>query len=554
MIKENCVTAKDKKIGNFTVNVLREVDIITEGETAPHVEIDILFDDGSLSNGHILSLNGPNGLAKLNWYELHPHIILHQSETKARQNLMNYIRAALPNLSNPKETRHRIAQLGTHIIDGEPIFSTGGGLIRKRPPPDSPERADVVLEPQRFKIDIDPNLSELEAIAEMVKAVCLDPDIGRVVLAHSLLYIMREVYKSAWKAPRCSLFLYNESGQLKTTYATLLTQLHNRGDGIAEPVRLDATIAAAETVLYEKSGCAVILDDLFPVKHRDMTDEQEKTLIKITRIIGDGVGRAKMNGKQVLQRTPTVGVIFTGEYLVGVGSTAARLLPIRSAYTIDDVKMRECLSNRLAVSTFYHFFIVWYIENYAEIQRLLEMWWEKYTKTDMGVHRRLRETHFFINTAYKLFLRYCAEKFPNARESEVHHSRAFEDYITRLVQEQDVRVKQGNDNGVAKVEPFEQIREWHRTKSFHLLSEKKVYPLEGLGTRLRGYDGLKHNGLLCLCGDALLAKFQQLGHYVDRTSLRNSLVAHNALKLDREGKNYKVGNMRFYGICLSKLK
>jgi len=52
-------------------------------------------------------------------------------------------------------------------------------------------------------------------------------------------------------------------------------------------------------------------------------------LVDITRIIGDKSGRARMKGNEVMSKKPECGVILTGEYLIGTGSTAARLLPIK---------------------------------------------------------------------------------------------------------------------------------------------------------------------------------------------------------------------------------
>jgi hypothetical protein len=540
----------DFPIGNFVVGDIQEVDVITESGTIPSVRFVIQLDSGP----KIEKTLPIEGLEKLNLYNLHPHLTLLHKLPTAQKKFVTFIRTALPDAPE-KVTQNKISRLGTHIIRDEPMYHTGRVLIRAGPPPDPGDRPDIVAESSEYKIDIDPTLSETEAIAEMVNAVSLSPDVGRVVLAHSLLSMMREVYKAAWRPPRCSLFIFTESGQLKTMYTSYLSQLHNRAEGIAEPTRLDATTAAAEAIIFEKSDCAVILDDLFPSKHRDKKDQQEKTLVDILRIIGDGVGRAKMDGKQISKGTPTVGVIFTGEYLiVSASSDAARMLPVQSSVPIDDAKLRECLSRPLALSTFYHFFITWYIENYADIKSLLEEWWDKYTRKDMGIHRRLKETHFFLNSAFKLFLRYCAEKTAMPYENEIRHARSFEDLVTKLVREQAARVKQLATPGTdEKADIFKLVCKWHQEKFFKLLKERDVKPLDELGKRLKGYDGFKYNGLLCLEPDRLLKMVQTVIPTATVADVSRALRAKGALKLDGANKNYKVGNRRYYGIYPSKL-
>jgi hypothetical protein len=449
------------------------------------------------------------------------------------------IRAALP--SAPKEQQYDVG-LGAHILNGEAVFNTGNEIIRFQP--NKKNSHIIALNSQGFNLDVDPNLSEREAVANMLKIVNLGSDAGRVIFSHSLLYVKRKVYEVAWRSPVCSLFFYDGTGQSKTTYVTFLTQLHNRIRGIESPTRLNASIAAAEEILYEKSDCTVVFDDLVPSDFHETKSKQEKLLLGITRIIGDGIGRARMNGKKVKNRKPSVGVVFTGEYLIGEGSDAARLLPLQFTTPIDDVKFKECQNKPLVVSTFYRFYIKWYIANFDMIKTLLEGWWDKYTRIDMHVHKRLRETHFFINSAYKLFMRYCVEKGFTTSEKANEAHRSFEDFLTKLVRMQNERVKLKRNNTANDENIFEFIRKLYKSKSFNLAKNVK---------RLHGCDGLKYNGMLCLCSDKLLQKIRDEFPDAKYSDIKHSLISKNALKLDREGKNYKIGNTRFCAIYLRKL-
>jgi hypothetical protein len=535
---------EDQLFGNFWVDVRSEITELTETGQQFAVKFVIRFFDGTASPEIILPLTGPKSLQKADWYGLHPRVQIHRPLNIAQQLLANDIRAQLPGA--PKETIVHIGRIGAHLIGDTLVFNTGGGIVR--PPPVSEGNPTIIAEPSEYRMDIDPHLSERDAIAEMMNIVRLSPDAGRVIFAHSLLYLMRKAYEGAWKSPCCILFLYGYTGTKKTTFSSFMTQLHNRSDGIEDPPRLNASIPAAEAILYKKSDCVIVLDDLFPSRFRDMKVQQEKTFIEITRIIADGVGRGRMRGKQVSLGIPTCGVIFTGEYLIGTGSDAARLLPIQLTTPIDDVELGKCQAKPLVVSTFAHYFIAWYVENFVSIQALLKQWWGEYQNLDIGVHGRLWETHFFLSTAYRLFLKYCVDKDIIADQDEGHHHRSFVELLTRLVKAQHERVKQGDSNSPSTVDAFKLIRSLYKSDSLRLAKNRRRFD-----ETPEKYDGLIHKGLLCLRGEQLLARLKRMGYAHTLSDVRNALISKEALYLDSEGKNKKLGNKRVYGIYLKKL-
>jgi hypothetical protein len=529
-------------IGNFTLEDICAVNVITETETIYSIKFKLKFDNGTISEYITCPLEG---LGKLDWYLLHPHLELYQKISVAQQNLVNLIRAALPKA--PQETLYQIKRLGTHIIENAPIFNTGGDIVSSSPISKSHPKISVFS--QGYSLDIDQNLNEAEAAAAMMKLVNLSPDVGRVIFSHLLLYIMRKAYKDAVIAPCCSLFLYGGSGQFKTTYSTFLTQIHNRNKGILRPDRLNASIPAAIELIYQKSDCVVVLDDLCPRDSKKSMAQQEETLLEIARIIADGTRPAKFRGRTVPQKeSPSCGVLFTGEYLIGTGSDAARLLPIRLTTPIDEVKLSECQTNPLVVSTFFHHYIEWYIEKYSTIQDLLRIWWEKYTKTDLGVHRRLQETHFFLNTANKIFLQYCMEKGLTSPEKASVYHKSFENLLNCLVQAQDVHVKQGINSSPNNVDLFELLCTLYKKGDFHIAKNRKRFD-----SAPSKYDGLIHNELLCFQSESLIAILKRKGYPFSCADVSRSLRARDVLKLDSEGKNFKIGKTRYYGIYLSKL-
>lgn len=531
----------DGNWGNFTLTDICEVDVIKETETVPSVKFRLKLETGTLSVPITLPLKG---LGKVDWYSLHPHLELYQRVQAAQQTLMNRIRSELPNAS--KETQYEIKRLGTHIIDGEPVYNTGLELLRGS---SSASSSPISIVSNDYNIAVDLNVSEAEAADEMIKVVMLSPDAGQIIFAHLLLYVMRKAYLDAGLPPCCSLFLYGGSGQFKTTYSTFLTQIHNRNKGISRPDRLNSSIPAAIERLYQMEDCVVVLDDLCPRDSSRTTAQQEETLLEVTRVIGDGTRPSKMRGgKLSRQEPPSCGVLFTGEYLIGTGSDAARLLPIKLSTPIDEAKLLECQSKPLMISTFINHFIRWYLENYKAIQDWLKEWWKTYIRTDLEVHKRLRETHFFLNTSYRIFLKYCLDRKFTSKENANIHSDCFEKLLNGLVREQDGRVKQRIKITPKDVDPFELLSTLYKNGDFRVAKNKKKFELEPAK-----YDALMHNDLLCFQSDSLLAMFKNKGYSYSYEEIKNSLQAKNALKLDGEGKNFRIGRNRYYGIFVSKL-
>ena len=523
-------------ISNFVPEVLGLVEVHTEGaEPELCVKLKLNFSDGEDSKPFTIPL------ADLEGYDWHKKLrcVLNTPYLKAKQYLAKEICSALSGIS--VTTLHRISRLGTHIIDGEPVYNKGNELTH--PSTNLKNRINVEVEKQSFNIYVDPDLGEAEAAVRMFELISLFPNAGRVILAHTLLYIMREVYKSAWKAPCCCVFLYGKTGTKKTTTSSFLTQLHNRSRGIANPARLNASIPAAVAILYEKSDCVVVLDDLFPAESTEIKRKQEQTLSEITRIIADGAPPARMRGKEAATAPPTCGVVFTGEYLVGTGSNAARLLPVEMTPP-EGEKLKYFQDNPLIVSTFYRNFIAWFIEYYNAIRELLKEWLAVYREVRLGVHDRLQETHYFLNTSYALLLQYCYDKgFISSQDAQAMH-RSFVDLLSDLVWTQQERVELGLVNVADRIDFLAYIRTIFRDGEFLLADSAEEFK--------RGHEGLIHNGCLCLRGDKLRKLFPD----VRLDDIADNLLTRGALRpgADKRGiQIYGTGGKRFYAIPLNKL-
>lgn len=531
-------------ISNFSPEVLAVVNIYSDPKAEPvaYVKLRLLFGNNQRSEEFLELLSC---LESTKWLDkdircrLHPEV----SQGKSNRYLMDCVRSALP--TAPVEKLYRINQLGVHLIEDEPVFCTGRGLLRS--PAGKKNSSNVELEKIPFNLDIDLNITEKEAVAGMLELISLCPNAGRVISTYSLLNLMRKVYEAAWKSPCCSLFLYGLTGTKKTTISTFLTQVYNRDRGIACPPRLNSSIAAAVAIIYEKRDCVVVLDDLFPAESNDIRQKQEETLFEITRIIADGIEPGRMRGKQVAKAPPTCGVLFTGEYLIGTGSTAARLLPVEMT-PIDGEKLKQFQDKPLVVSTFYYYFIKWFISNYHAIADLLKQWLEIYRGVRLGVHDRLQETHYFLNTTYALLLQYCYEiDIISEQEVKSLHS-SFLSLLTGLVQAQDERVKQTNFSEPNTLDFLARIRTMYQDGRFHLADNAKQFTSV--------HDGLIHDGCLCLRGENFRKKVCTSLLSTNYDEVLDALEAQGALKRGKDKRTiqiYGTNGKRFYAIPLETL-
>jgi hypothetical protein len=426
-------------------------------------------------------------LEKLQWAELDYRIRFNPriAPSKISRILADQIRGILADLH--KGTEYHLDNIGFLKIENEPLFCMGDKFIRST---SISTAIEIKLQPMERSLDIDSQLSEKDAIVEMLNLISICPDPCRVILAQVLVYLMRQAYVDAGEEPSFCVFLQGATGTKKTTLSAFMTQIYNRREGIKEPLRLNASVPAAVDILMEANDEVVVLDDLFPADSRQVCRKQEETLIEITRYIGDGTVPAKMNGKKVRTGHPSCGVLFTGEYLIGEGSDAARMLPVEMT-EIDDVKLKYFQDKPLIVSTFYYYFIVWFVGNYDDIVVFLGQWLNQYREIGLRVHGRLQNTHFFLNTAYFLFLQYCFEKSVISEKNVKLLGENFNELLTKLIKKQDQRVRQ-KDLGGSKCF-LDCIRELYRNESLIIADNLKEFSE-------KIHDGVIFKNYMCLRG------------------------------------------------------
>ena len=514
-----------KRISNFAILVHRRVNVHMDSQTdgVPYIEISLIFENGETSDKTRVPLSQ---LETIDWKALdyRATFIPQIPVAKANRYIAADIRSRLDNL--PTTEVYRLNHPGLYSINDKPVFCTGDEVIR--PSSDAAQGPEVECEHMPQRLDIDPNLSESETAAEMLNLISLFPNPGRIILAQVLVALMRQAYEDAGKAPSFCVFLYGRTGTQKTTIASFLTQIYNRNDGIAELTRLNASRASAVEILMDLTDQIKVFDDLFPSDSQKIRRSQEQTLSEVTRYIADGTIPARMKGGKVREGRPQCGVLFTGEYLIGEGSDAARLLPVEMTKP-DTCALRYFQEQPLIVSTFYRNFISWFVENYDKTVAYLKEWLDEYRKAELGVHDRLCETHFFLNSAYSLLLEYCSEKGVLEEDDVLRFHSSFVELLNRLVREQNERVSPSATVSSKLGNILERIRGLYRNRQLSIANEKRQFNDEQ-------HDGIVHQGCLCLRPHTLSHFFPSS----DINDIARELETEGALIKGKDGLTKKI--------------
>jgi hypothetical protein len=206
-------------IKNFRPVVLFLIRKHNSGDAEPElwVRLKLAFDDGQVSNEFVALISE---LDSLEWtskdFRCRPNPEI--APAKVRRHLANEVRIKLPDAEIVDV--YYIDRLGTHVIHGIPFFNAGNQLIF---PQGVEVKPNIELAPMKYRMAIDPNITEAEAVAKMLEFLSLSTDPMRIVLSQKLLYIKRHVYKNAWKSPCVIVHLNGGTGNKKTSTANLMT-------------------------------------------------------------------------------------------------------------------------------------------------------------------------------------------------------------------------------------------------------------------------------------------------------------------------------------------
>lgn len=530
-------------ISTFIPTVTGLIKFVGSDSERENVKVKLLFKDGSSTEVTARLSN----LDYADWSELDRRCLTNPEYRHAKRYIANTIRAGVINA--PVEIRYILDRTGVHHIDDTVVYAAGDRVITRSLAPET--RSDIELGQLPFHLDIDENIAPYEAVNGVLQLVGLSPEIGPVLVAHVISGIIRAAFKEAGLTPCAVLVVVGKSGMLKSHYVPHLAQLYNRADGIGAVTRFNSTGRFIEDTLYEYSECSAVIDDLHTAESRSIKRRNEETAEEIIRRISDDTGRGRMDGKTQVQRQFRGNAVFIGEYAIGKASTIPRALIVELTKPPNGAILDEYQRGRpLLVSTFYYYFIQWYVDNFDEVKAAIDAELTRLRKTTASstTHGRLRDTQFYLQTSYQFFCQFCIDSGYCSVEDARDTYSDFIVQLSQLIQAQQARFEQDNDMEI--VDYLRYISQLYHGKQFRVAKEKEDFDPEK-------HDGVIYYNCLCLRGKRLGKKLSKIIPNFDWQACKDTLLNSGALKLVGHKNTVQVdglGGKRFYAIRLDKLR
>lgn len=338
---------------------------------------------------------------------------------------------------------------------------------------------------------------------------------------------------------------------LKSHYVPHLAQLYKRADGIGPVTRFNSTTRFIEDALYEYCECTAVIDDLHTAESKGIKRRNEEAFEEIIRRIADDTGRGRMDGKAQVQRPFRGNAVFIGEYSIGKASTVPRALIANITKPPNGAILDEYQRNRpLLVSTFYYYFIQWYVDHFDEIRDAINAELTKLRKAtaSSATHGRLRDTQFYLQISFKAFLNFCKDSGAFSEDDARDTYCRFSTQLHELVQAQEARFRESIE--VKTIDYLALIWDLYKGGYFRIAKDVKDFKPEK-------HDGLIYYDCLCLRGKRLEQKLRDVEPSSRLEDCVSALLNKNALKLVESKYTVQInstGGKRFYAIKLSKLK
>lgn len=530
-------------VSTFIPSVTSLVKTIGSNGEQEDVQVKLCFKDGSSTKTTV-------PLAHLNyvdWFELDHRCLINSEYRRSRGCIADAIRAGIS--TAPVEQRYSLDRMGIHHIKDAIVFAAGDRVITRSSATGTDPAFELGQLP--FRLDIDKNIDRSTAINGMVRLISLNPEIGPVLVAHVISGIIRAAFKEAGMIPCAVLVIVGESGMLKSHYVPHLAQLYNRADGIGPVTRFNSTTRFIEDALYEYCECTAVIDDLHTAESRGIKRRNEEAFEEIIRRIADDTGRGRMEGKTQVQRPFRGNAVFIGEYSIGKASTIPRALIAKITKPPNGAILDEYQRNQpLLVSTFYYYFIQWYVDHFDEIRDTINAELTKLRKAtaSSATHGRLRDTQFYLQISFMAFLEFCKDSGAFSEEDARDTYCSFSTQLHELVQAQEARFRESVE--VKAIDYLALIRDLYRGDYFRLAKGVEDFKSEK-------HDGLIYYDCLCLRGKRLERRIRDVEPSSRLEDCVSALLSKDALKLV-ESKNTvqinRTGGKRFYAIKLSKLR
>ena len=532
-------TAKNVPVCNFLPRVIC-IEEITDPRSNQVVEsrLHLTLDFGTENSAEfILPLSS---ISRIIWSDLDRRCILNPDCRQARRHIENSVRASLNQA--PCRKRFRLDRTGVYHIGDEVVFAAGDKVICCSESAFS--GLDFETDQIPFRLDIDPQLSVEKAFKGISELMDLSPQISHILIAHTIAGFIRSSFLEVGFKPTAMLFIIGESGMLKSHYIPQMVQLYNRMDGIRPVTRLNSSSRFIEEVLCEYSDCTAVLDDLHTAQSQKIKKNNENTVEEILRRVSDDTGRGYMDGKTHVQRRFRGNAIFIGEYMFGKASSIPRSLVLnltrRPDGSVLDKYQRIC---PLTVSSFYHYFLKWYVEQYKEVCTSINTRLTEFRRrfAISENHGRFNDMQFYLSESYLIFLSFCEESKLISKEKKVSLYTNFMSRLKEVLAQQLLRYEKDLETS-CKGEISKYIGQLYKNRHLKIAENVEEFDRDK-------HDGIVYNKHLCLRGKVL----EKIHPHLEKDEVIQCLLNESALKLGADKRTIqisKLSGMRFYAIKL----
>lgn len=254
---------------------------------------------------------------------------------------------------------------------------------------------------QKYNLIVNKSLQAQEAMCDMMNMGKIVKDgKGELLLVYLHIAVLRTLFVDAGEVPTFSPYLHGRTGSGKTTLAKLFFQIYNRNILQVNASFFD-TVASMEYTGFLMKDAVCIVDDYCPSPSKAHKKEMESKGQQKLRRDGDnkGMGRLSRDLKPQRRFDPRSLTVYTGEELMSVESSSARLVEISiNAGDVNFDLLTYYQKNKYNISTYLSFFLQWVTEHYSQIVEQIREYiieGRNQRKTE-GVHLRNTEMEVFV--------------------------------------------------------------------------------------------------------------------------------------------------------------
>lgn len=224
---------KQRPVANFDVKVIAIENIQYTDYCVTQICVKIIFSVESCVFAKIPF----EELDAVDWSEYDKRCVINKQRRTARAYFNDYIRCQFSKCEVQNKTG--IDHQGISKVNDTAVFLAGDKLLVPEDKEDI--RSQIEIRPNNFRLDIDNKLTLDEAYIGMKQLIDLSPDIGRILVAHTVSGLIRSAFQEIGFIPCAVLVIVGTSGMYKTHYTSHMTQLYNRNDIIKPVTRLNST-------------------------------------------------------------------------------------------------------------------------------------------------------------------------------------------------------------------------------------------------------------------------------------------------------------------------